>query len=305
MSPSNEHACIIFSTYCSNRCVFCGGIDQKVSKAEMRRQEINAYKNIRDFKIQGYKSIEISGSDPLEYDKIGNLIRYLKGEGFDNIQLSTNGVRLSESDIFDDIVNSGLDRLRIPIYGSRPQIHDSVTKVEGSFEKTMDGVRKLKEAVPQMWVQASCLIMNQNKDDLIPTFDLMRKLKVDDLYFSIPCIANEDYSFYLPLKDLGQYVRKLANYARNKRYEIRFSEIPYCVFSYCDRSIENINGVPELGKYNQPPKQFRTEIHNMPSYRLKTKVKMCSRCKAEKICAGFFVNDIKKYGTGNLKPLSI
>ena len=46
-----------------------------------------------------------------------------------------------------------------------PSVHDSITKVKGSFDKTKNGVLKLLSAgIP---LQISCPIMKQNKDSFI------------------------------------------------------------------------------------------------------------------------------------------
>ncbi|MCX6758945.1 MAG: radical SAM protein, partial [Candidatus Nealsonbacteria bacterium] len=127
---------VLINPFCSLFCLFCGG-KKKVTSDEIKKQEIKVYKNLQDFKREGIKRIEISGSDPSEYEEIAELICYIKEEGFNYVQLSTNGVKLSDPSFLNKLVSSGVDELRIPIYGSNAKVHDSVTRTPGSFNKVV------------------------------------------------------------------------------------------------------------------------------------------------------------------------
>jgi len=298
---------IILNTGCSQYCVFCRGRKPKISEAELRIQELKVYKNIRYLKREGIKKIEISGSDPIEYNQIIELIRYIKKEGYEFIQLSTHGTKLSDSSFLDKLISSGVDKLRIPIYGSSAKIHDSITRTPGSFDRVVKGIKLLKKKSSDISIMMSCLIVRQNKNDLFNIVDFVtNELRVEDFYFSIPCSRGEDLSFYIPLKDIVPYARKLYKYILKINDKIKFLEIPFCVFGKFDTiHINNMILPPNLGKYNQPPPPVRTSIPDLPSYRVKKKVPMCKNCIAFNYCDGFFANNIDKFGTGNLEPLKI
>lgn len=294
---------IIINPGCGLACVFCGG-HRKTAERELKEQEIRVHKNLQDFKKEGIKTISISGSDPIEYDRIIELILYIKKEGFEFVDLSTHGTRLADPSFLNRLVSSGVDKLRIPLYGSNEKIHDSVTRTPGSFNKVVTGIRKLLKKAPEIKIQVSCLMVEQNKNDLLKIVDFVNNLGIKDFYFSIPCLEEKDISFYVPLKNLGPYVKKLYDYALKVNDRIFFLEIPFCVFG--EFNLENINNTcqpPNLGKYNQPPEAVKTSIPDLPSYRVKKKVDICKGCRAFDFCDGFFVNDIKRFGTGKIQKL--
>lgn len=293
---------IILNPYCNNNCIFCG-IQQRKSELEIKEQEIKVLKNLVAFRKQGITSIEISGSDPIEYDKIISLIKYIKKMEFKFVQLSTHGKKLSNSSFLSELISAGIDKIRIPLYGSNAKVHDSVTQTPGSFDATLKGIKKLLEKSKDIQIQISCLVVQQNKNNLIGLIDLVKGLKIKDFYFSIPCVSNNDYSYYIPLKDLEQHVKKARDYALKINYKIRFMEIPYCVFGQIDESIDNSCLPPNLGKYCQPPEKHKSPVKDLPVYRVKKKIDMCKNCKCYNFCDGFFVNDIDKFGTGNLRPI--
>jgi len=118
-----------------------------------------------------------------------------------------------------------------------------------------------------------------------------------------PLLKNKDDSYYIPIKDLGPYLKKVDSYGRGVGYPINFMEIPFCVFGRIAASINNTSLPPDHGRYCQPIKELRTSIKDLPSYRLKKKLEMCNICRANEVCDGFIFNDINKYGIGNLMPI--
>ena len=299
---------IILNPGCSLSCIFCGGA-RKRTELEIREQALAAYRNLKDLKEKGYKRIAISGSDPIEYEYITELIKYIKeDEGFKWVQLSTHGTRLADPVFLKKLTNSGVDELRMPIYGSTAKIHDSVTKKRGSFNQITAGIKNLLKRTDRIRILISCLIMKQNKNDLLNIVDFVDRLGIKNFYFSIPCLVpriSGDYSsFYIPFKDLGGYLKKLYKHALRVNDKIFFLEIPFCAFGVFDPGhIRNVSGPPDLGKYCQPPQLYKTSVPSLPSYRLKKKVRMCKHCKASSRCDGFFCNDINRYGVGKLKPI--
>jgi MoaA/NifB/PqqE/SkfB family radical SAM enzyme len=302
MRPSTYKGAVIISPYCDFRCLFCSG-KSRVTEEELREQEIKIYKNLQEFKSQGIKNIEISGSDPIEYQNIADLVAYMKDQGFENIQISTHGARLANPDFADQIIDSGLSHLRIPIYGTKANIHDSVTGKKGSFEATVAGLKYIIKKAPNIHIQISTLAVKNNQDNLIDVFDFVYRLGIRDHYFAIPFIADGNYSFYIPLKDLPPVIRPLYHHSLKINDETLFLEIPFCVFGEIDRKhINNTCAPPNLGAHCQPPEKYKTGIPNLPSYRKKRKADICKDCLAAKYCDGFPVNDVDRFGTGELQP---
>ena len=81
-------------------------------------------------------------------------------------------------------------------------------------------------------------------------------------------------------------------------------EIPFCVFGFKSDLINNSSKPPDLGKYCQPPEIHRTKIKDLPAYRLKKHIDICRRCACGKICDGFPIKDIERYGSGQLKAVN-
>jgi MoaA/NifB/PqqE/SkfB family radical SAM enzyme len=291
---------VILSPKCENSCYFCSP-PKKIDKVRLREQEQNVAKNLLDFRKHGIRKVEISGSDPIEYDKLVNLVQFMRKIGFDEIQLSTHGRKFCDKSFLKSINHAGLTRVRMPLYGSNDKVHDQIIGSKGSFKDTVEGIKNILKT--KIHLQVSCLIMQKNKDDLINLIILLKSLGVYDFYFSIPCLSTEDSSYYIPIKQLPDYIKKTYDFSKKIGFNPNFMEIPFCVLGKYDSCINNRVSPPDLGKNCQPPKQFKSGIKDMPNYRVKTKTKICLNCNCYNLCDGFFEKDINKFGTGGLKPI--
>ena len=293
---------VIISPCCKNNCFFCKP-NKKIDKNLLGKEKINVFRNLIDFKKKGVKKIDISGCDPIEYEHIAELIDYIKKLGFTEIQLSTHGRYFSNKVFVRKIELAGLTKVRIPLYGSKPEIHDMLTGAKGSFKETIRGIRNLSKT--KIKIQISTLITAKNKDDLTQLADLVKGLGITDFYIAVPLLSfRRNRSFYVPLKDLKPYLEKIYDHSKKTNYDIKFFEIPYCVLGFYDKSINNKTYPPDLGKYCQPAKKYKTNIKDIPAYRVKIKTKICKKCLCDdSICDGFLKRDIEKFGIGDLKPI--
>ncbi|MGB3988903.1 MAG: radical SAM protein [Minisyncoccales bacterium] len=293
-----EFGSIIFETHCSNNCLFCGGV-KTLSKGEKKRQEETALCSLDYFKLKKFQSVDISGGDPIEYEGLVSFVRKVRQGNFSTIQLSTHGMGLAENNLCQKLISAGINKFRIPLYGSNASIHDAVTRNPGSFDKTLAGIKEVIKS--KVDLQISTLITKQNCLDLMELLHLIEKLKVDDFYIGTPCIANNDFSFYIPFKDLNKYLNKSYKYIVENDKAFHFLDIPFCVFGKTNFSIIRFAEPPSLGKR----KVDRYEvISGVPFYRIQTKLPFCLKCKMNDVCPGFFKVDIDRFGPGKLKPLN-
>jgi MoaA/NifB/PqqE/SkfB family radical SAM enzyme len=300
---------VIINPGCKSHCRFCGSCERPTPE-KLLEQERRVAKNLEEFRRDGCEWVEISGSDPIEYENIVPLIRYMKGgageKGFEFVQLATHGRRLSDREFVVELIDSGLDSLRVPIYGSRAEIHDYATGAEGSFAETVNGLMLVRRVAPGMRILLHTLIMRHNRDDLIGIVGLAREIgAAEGMHISVPCLAERDDSYYLPFRELAPYARRLYSHIKENGLKVHFLDIPFCVFGEYEPSyMANDNRVANLGSHCQPQKIFESGVKDLASYRLKKKVEICQGCSCDSVCAGFYKNDVEKFGTGTLKPIS-
>ncbi|MDD5537699.1 MAG: radical SAM protein [Candidatus Omnitrophica bacterium] len=295
---------VVLRPYCSSACVFCRPLwqDSRMPRKEWQKQLADASRALKEFRREGFEKIDVSGGDPLEFLGLPAFIREARRLGFRWIRVSTNGVRLADKAFARRLVASGVDAFRIPLYGADHNVHDKVTRATGSFQATVRGIKNIKRSgAPQ--VLLTSLLLQQTKNVLEDTFDLMYALGCDDLYFAPAFVSNDDYSYYVPQKFQGRYWRRLLRHALRLRRPVRFCDVPFCVLGFDNDFTDNTQKPAFLGSYFQPSGGQKTAVPDLPRYRRKIKVKICAHCAAAGRCDGFLVNDILRYGIGNLKPV--
>lgn len=226
----------------------------------------------------------------------------MKHVGTTYIQLSTHGSPLANPTLAAELAEASLDAVKIPLYGPIAEIHEGVTQTKGSFSRATAALRNCGDLGVHVFVNS--LVVRQNCCHLIDLFNVaLEYTDWQNIAFSVPFIVDDAIeSFYIPLRSLQPYVLPLVTYGATRGRFARFHEIPMCVFGtpypYCSKG-----GPPDLG-LQQPPLSVRSQVKDVPTYRLKKKVEMCVHCTQRSNCDGFVVNDVDRYGTGTLVPFS-
>ena len=142
---------------CNERCVHCYIPHQcktKVIDKEM------FYRIVEEGRSMNIINVTISGGEPLIHNDFLNFL--IRCRELDlSVNVLTNLTLLSDEVVFEMKKNPLLS-VQTSLYSMNSEVHDSITKVEGSFEKTKSGIVKLLSAGIQ--VQISCPIMKQNKE---------------------------------------------------------------------------------------------------------------------------------------------
>lgn len=293
-----RRAAIILSPFCDNDCIFCKN-QPRCSAEELMAQERLVHENIAFHLGCGVLDIEISGADPGEYDALPELIQELKEGGVQAVCLSTNGFRCADQAWVHALVEAGLDTVKIPLYGSTATVHEQVARKPGCFRAAVRALEHFKSLGAN--IKINSLIVRQNRENLIELYRLMLTFTDwENCFFSVPCLSNNEKSFYIPIKDLHLDTIPLIYYGMMNDTPPIFSEIPFCVFDF-EYPFIHQGGPPSQG-LQQPPKPYRSHIKDIPTYRLKMKPSMCKQCLLHENCDGFFSNDLNRYGTGDLHP---
>lgn len=149
---------------CSEQCIHCYNIGSAHDETEISHRHerselnVNQYKSIIDqFCEMGMFRACLTGGDPFSNPNVWEIIEYLysKNVAFD---VYTNGQRLigNESKLaqyYPKIVG-------ISIYSGIPEVHDSITRVKGSFEKSISVMNELSRLAIPLYLK--CCVMKTN-----------------------------------------------------------------------------------------------------------------------------------------------
>jgi len=296
---------------CKNACLFCNpngftDSDEKNNSAII----IDIYKQAIDLSKKGFIDVEISGHDPIQFKHIITFMTWLRHIGFEQILLLTHGRTLYNLKFVKRLSRIANLTLMIPLYGSQERIHDSVTNSVGSFKETLQGIKNLKKLAPHIQLRLHTLIMKENICDVENILHLFLKLKPSQILVRPAFISINSFSqkSAVPYTSMIPVVRQAFAFCKKNFQDIFvFSDIPSCVFGFYDHHIVN-GSVPTMASNYSVPGIHKTEMHGIPTYRLKQKLKICSECTYNDHCDGFLKDYVERFNMEQdvtIKPLII
>lgn len=142
---------------CNERCVHC------YIPHENKNSEIDCdlmLQVLEQCKELGVLTIIFSGGEPMLHPNFCDFLRRAKDLDF-NVTILSNLTLLNE-EILEALMYRHASCVNVSLYSMDAYVHDAITTVKGSFEKTKSNILKLLDHnVP---VQINCPIMKQNKD---------------------------------------------------------------------------------------------------------------------------------------------
>jgi len=123
---------------CNEGCVHCY-LDHSVGD-DMDTAEVKGV--LDQLAAAGTMFLTLSGGEIMLRKDIFEIVAYARSLLFD-VRLKTNGILISERDA-DRFAEMGVRQVNISIYSHRPEVHDAITRVPGSFARSIEAIRRLK-----------------------------------------------------------------------------------------------------------------------------------------------------------------
>jgi radical SAM protein with 4Fe4S-binding SPASM domain len=174
---------------CNLHCVHC-----YIDVEEPDELSVDEWKDVIDqLKAAGTIYLLFTGGEIMVRDDFMEIATYARRNGF-LVGFLTNATLLTP-DVVKDIVDLKPFAVTTSLYGTSPQVHEEVTGVAGSFEKTIAGIKMLVDSGIKPLVQT--LVMKHNVHELMQIRELVRILGADS-HISVgiqPSKTGADYPF--------------------------------------------------------------------------------------------------------------
>jgi radical SAM protein with 4Fe4S-binding SPASM domain len=134
--PLSTHLDVTYR--CNERCEHCyldHGGDGEMNTAEIKS-------TLDQLAAAGVFFLTISGGEPLIRPDIFEIIEYARSLRF-NVKLKTNAILIREKQA-RRLRELNVEQVQISVYSHRAEVHDGISKVPGSLDRTIRGIRLLK-----------------------------------------------------------------------------------------------------------------------------------------------------------------
>lgn len=174
-----ERTCVVHLDQCNQRCLFC-------FKGERLQQKVRiSYKEVEQYLIcaqqKGYTIVDFYGGEPTCFPFLKKTMALAHDLGM-GITLATNGMAFSNKKytaLFSEIPIKGI---RTTLHSNKPELHDHVTQVKGSFLRTTKGIRNLVACNQLVFV--TIVVTSLNYTDLCAMVCLVHSYGAAGIKFS-------------------------------------------------------------------------------------------------------------------------
>jgi MoaA/NifB/PqqE/SkfB family radical SAM enzyme len=127
-----------------------------------------------DARAAGCRRVQFIGGEPTLHPGLGRLLEHARSVGFKHCEVFTNATLLR-----DDLVQTFEDLgvlVHFSFYSFDPRVHDQITGQNGSFDRTVEGIRHLVRR--RIRLAAGVILVPQNAAHLRRTKTFLRRLGV-------------------------------------------------------------------------------------------------------------------------------
>jgi radical SAM protein with 4Fe4S-binding SPASM domain len=288
---------------CNEHCIHCYTHNEN-KNSDM---DVMLAMNILDqLKKMGTLSITFSGGEPFLHPRFSEILDHARKNDF-LINILSNGTVISE-DLMNKIKELNVNKIQISLYSMIPDIHDSITRLKGSHEKTIQAIERLiKFDIP---VQISCPIMKENKNSYkeisiwckdrkiraLSDFILMAKCNFDTSNLDQRLSLEETKSLVKTIIDVEEEYRQLLEIEPKSIDMEKFANQPVCgvgVDNACisfDGSVYPCSGFQGLILGNANKQSLFDIWKNSENVKFLRSIKnssfpQCLKCDARDYCA--------------------
>jgi len=198
---------IELTSRCNLRCKFC--YLEHSQHDELSTEEIKSY--LSQLASLGSLFLCLTGGEPLLRQDFRDIAQHAHSLGF-ALNLKTNGTLIDEKTA-DHLARLNLYRVDISLLGATPEVHEGITQVKGSLEKTISGVRFLRERDINVFLMST--IVKENLGELKKIKELVEKmgaqLATTPLVYPSNDSGQEPFKHRLNDEELAVYYRQILS----------------------------------------------------------------------------------------------
>lgn len=225
---------ILITYKCNNDCISC----------ILDTRFLPHYKepSIKEIKKQILKHKEdkyfgITGGEPTLRKELFEVIEFIKKMGSHKyIFLVSNGRKFSDKKYVKKFKKIGLKNylVGIPLYSHKPEVHDSITQVKGSWNETVKGIKNLLNVKAR--VELRLLVERANYQNLEQTAEFIaselnevERIVFINLKYTGNAFLNRD-KIFINYSEAVPFVQRAVDLLKEKtKSEIRLFHFPLCL----------------------------------------------------------------------------
>lgn len=222
-----SYAWLYLTLRCECRCRWCyverSAMDSPDIPLELAHNIVTLLSDI------GVEEINLIGGEPTLYSHFFELAHYIRSHNID-VSMSTNGWALARMDFAEKVKELDFAEMTVSIESNNPAIHDSITRVKGSFDKTMKAIKNCLQL--DLDFKANVVISKSNKEGLLDLLNSLADMGVKNMDFDLcipPFFQSTDEA--VSPREYAQIFPQLYYEGMKRNVRVRFDNLgPLCLY---------------------------------------------------------------------------
>jgi len=268
---------------CNNCCVMCTNLMPPPRKWDLSTEQIKEMV----FRHPEERKIVLTGGEPTIRKDFFEVLKFIKTEKPDShLMVLSNGRMFYYEEFAKRFVQSGCDTVAIPLHAQTAELHDSITQAPGSFNQTVEGMKKLIKYGADVEVRVVIHKLNYRQLPAIAEF-ISKELKGVRrvVLFPIDIIGNANKNrrkLLVKISEVKPYLEKACEMLERNNLEFNLYHVPFCILN--KKFWENVAG--------------RTVEERRVTF------KPCGKCVMKERCSGIWKTYAFQVGVEEFKPIT-
>jgi len=287
---------------CINDCRFCVVADKRIypdKTTEQIKWELDeAYSN-------NARQLVLTGGECTMREDIFEVVEFARSLGYWIVQIQTNGRMFSSLDFCKKMLLAGMNEFSPALHGHTSQLHDFLTRRDGSFRQTVLGIHNIRKLTKgKIRLITNTVVTRHNYKFLPQIASLLINLGVSQYQFAFVHALGNAYSSF---KDIVPKKTEVLPYLKNgldlgikKNLMVMAEAIPLCLMKGYEKYVSEFY-IPstEMREKGDTIERFE-EVRRKNG---KIKFPKCRICKYDDVCEGPWKEYPQHYGDEEFKPV--
>ncbi|MGE0420347.1 MAG: radical SAM protein [Acetobacteraceae bacterium] len=230
---------------CNLACEHCmieGTMDWLRPETDEHLHQILA-ENVR---TRAWKGLTLTGSEVTLRRDLPDLARAARRSGFEHVRIQTHGMRLADPDYCRELVDAGIDEYFVSVTAADAATHDSITRVAGSFDRTLQGLENLDNFDGVVTLTNTVITARSYRclPDVVDRLAHLRHLAQMEFWTYWPMRETDDKDLIPSHLDVLPYLRQAIDRAVVLGRGVEVKNFPHCLLGDAGWALDN--GQPKL-----------------------------------------------------------
>jgi cyclic pyranopterin phosphate synthase len=299
---------VLAGNACNNNCLFCLERDGDAGAVpDFKMTPERMWHVLADH--PGRDDVMFTTGEPTLNPNLPAYIGWARDLGYGRIGVTTNGRRLGYEDYTRSLLERGLNHVVISIHGPDAKCHDGLTRMRGTFDQSLAGLKLLAGLKPDygLTIHTSTVVTTRNYQRFPEIYELFRGLAVDQCIFN--CLQPLGRAASLVRHIAPRYSETVREFARlceavgDARPPMYFVDLPLCVSEGLPNQVRGWLEVAAFVQYDDEgsPENRTTRTHKEQVHRVKRAE--CATCRYDRHCLGVWRNYVATFGWDEMVPV--